>query len=45
MDYSMIISAVAQITGVCFPISLIFGLTAKLSNFALEMIFNKRISI
>lgn len=43
MDYSVIILAVADITKVCFPIALIFGLTAKLSNFALDMIFNKRI--
>lgn len=45
MDYSVLISEVAQIVGVCFPVSLIFGLTAKLCNFALDMIFNKRITM
>lgn len=45
MDYSVIITSVASIVGTCFPISLIFGLTAKLSNFALDMIFNRKITI
>lgn len=45
MDYSSIISAVAEIVTNCFPISLIFGLTAKLCNFAFELIFNKKISM
>lgn len=45
MDYSAIVSAVADITANCFPISLIFGLTAKLCNFAYEMIFNKKITL
>ncbi len=45
MDYSAIVSCVANLVGVCFPISLIFGLTAKLSNFALDMIFNRKITM
>lgn len=45
MDYSSIISYVVEIVEVCFPFSLIFGITAKLSNFALDMIFNKKIDL
>lgn len=45
MDYSLILSDVASLIGVCFPVSLIFGLSAKLVNFALDMILNRRIEM
>ena len=43
MDYSVVISQVAELVGYAFPFSLIFGVTAKLVNLALDMIFNKKI--
>lgn len=45
MDYSVLISEIATLIGICFPISLIFGLSAKLVNFALDMILNRRIEM
>lgn len=45
MDYSVIISQVAELVGYAFPFSLIFGITAKLVNMALDMIFNKKIEM
>lgn len=45
MDYSSIIAEVASIIGVCFPISLIFGLSGKFCNLALDMILNRKIEM
>lgn len=45
LDYSIVITAVVEIIKVCFPISLIFGLSAKMVNFALDMILNRRIDL
>lgn len=45
MDYSVVISAVAEIVSYAFPFSLIFGLTAKLCNLAFDMIFNRKIDM
>ena len=45
MDYSVIISQVAELVSYAFPFSLIFGITAKLVNMALDMIFNKKIEM
>lgn len=45
MDYSVIVSQVAEIVSYAFPFSLIFGVTAKLVNMTLDMIFNKKIEI
>lgn len=45
MDYSLVISQVAQLVSYAFPFSLIFGVTAKLVNMALDMIFNKKIEM
>lgn len=45
MDYSLIISQVAEIVSYAFPFSLIFGITAKLVNMALDMIFNRKIEM
>ena len=45
MDYSLILNQIASLIGFAFPISLIFGLTAKMCNFALDMILNRRIDM
>lgn len=45
MDYSVLISEIASLIGTCFPIALIFGLSAKLFNFAMDMILNRRIEM
>ena len=45
MDYSIVISQVAEIVTYAFPFSLIFGVTGKLVNMALDMIFNKKIEM
>lgn len=45
MDYSVILGEVATIIGYCFPISLIFGLSAKFCNLALDMILNRKIEM
>ena len=45
MDYSVIINQVAELVTYAFPFSLIFGITAKLVNIALDMIFNKKIEM
>lgn len=45
MDYSVIIGQVAEIVGYAFPFSLIFGVTAKLANMTLDMIFNRKIEM
>ena len=45
MDYGVILVEVAELIKFAFPISLIFGLTAKMCNFALDMILNRRIDM
>ena len=45
MDYSLIISQVAELIKYAFPVSLIFGLTAKFINIALDMILNRKIEM
>lgn len=45
IDWSQIISLVAVLVTNCFPFALIFGVTAKLCNMALDMILNKRIEM
>lgn len=45
MDYSVVIIQVAQLISYAFPFSLIFGVTAKLVNITLDMIFNKKIEM
>lgn len=45
MDYSNILSLVVEIVEYCYPFVLIFGITAKMLNFATDMIFNKKIDI
>lgn len=45
MDYSVILNQIAGLISFCFPIALIFGLCAKMCNFALDMILNRRIDL
>ncbi|MCI9286809.1 MAG: hypothetical protein HFJ57_02320 [Clostridia bacterium] len=45
MDYSVVINMVVEIIKICFPIALIFGITGKIVNFALDMILNRRIEL
>lgn len=45
MDYSIIISLVADLVKICMPISIIFGLTAKLYRMAIDFMFNRKVEI
>lgn len=45
MNYQAFISLIADMVGTLFPISLIFGITAKLCNIAFCFIFNKKIEM
>lgn len=45
VDYSSIVSSVAQIITNAFPIALIFGITAKLSSLCFDFIFNRKIEL
>lgn len=45
IDYSAIVLCVADIIKNAFPVSLIFGITAKLSNLCFDFIFNRRIEL
>lgn len=45
MDYSVILNQIASLISFCFPIALVFGLSAKMCNFALDMILNRRIDM
>lgn len=45
MDLSTVVNLVVEIVEYCIPFTLIFGITAKLTNFAMDMIFNKKIDL
>lgn len=45
IDYAMVVTLVADITGQCFVIALIFGLAGKLATFALSMILNRKMEL
>jgi len=45
IDYSNIITSVAEIIEYAFPIALIFGVTAKLANLCFSFIFNRKIEL
>lgn len=45
MDYTSVLNIVVDVIEYCLPFSLIFGITAKIINFALDMIFNKKIDL
>lgn len=44
-DYSSIILILADLIKVAFPCSFIFAMTAKLSNFFLDFVFNRKIQL
>ena len=45
IDYVSIIGNVAEIITYAFPISLIFGVSAKLTNLCFDFIFNRKITL
>lgn len=45
MEGSVILGLVVEIVEYCIPFTLIFGITAKMLNFAMDMIFNKKIEL
>lgn len=45
MDYGLILTQIADLIKFAFPIALIFGISAKMCNFALDMILNRRIDM
>lgn len=45
IDYSSIVVVVADIIKNAFPVALIFGITAKLSNLCFDFIFNRKIEL
>ncbi len=45
MDYSVVLDLVVDIIKYAYPIALIFGLTAKLVNFSLDLILNRKMSV
>lgn len=45
MDWSVVINLVVSLLEYSFPFALIFGLVAKMTNFTLSMILDKKIEI
>ena len=45
MDWSVVINLVVDLLKYSYPFALIFGLTAKFTNFTLSMILDKKIEI
>lgn len=45
MDYSLVLNYVVEIAEYCIPFTLIFGIVAKMLNFAFDMIFNRKIDL
>ena len=45
VDYSAIVVCVADIIKNAFPVAIIFGVTAKLSNLCFDFIFNRKIEL
>lgn len=45
MDYSQIIVLVADLIKICFPFSLIFGVSAKLYRLAIDFMFNRKVEM
>lgn len=45
MNYSTVINLVVDIIQYAYPIALIFGLSAKLINFSLDLILNRKVSL
>lgn len=45
MDYSLVLEYAVEIVSYAIPFSLIFGIVAKMVNFALDMVFNRKIDL
>lgn len=45
MDYSLVLEYAVEIVKYAMPFSLIFGIVAKIVNFGLDMVFNKKIDL
>lgn len=45
MEVTQIVGLVVEIVECCIPFTLVFGFTAKLLNFAFDMIFDRKISM
>lgn len=45
MDYSVILNMLVEIIRHAYPIALLFGLTAKIVNFSLDLILNRKINL
>lgn len=45
MDWSVVINLVVELLSYSYPFALIFGLVAKLTNFTLSMILDKKVEI
>lgn len=45
MNYQIILSLIVEIIEFSYPIALLFGITSKMINFSLDMIFNRRIEL
>ena len=45
MDYSVIMTEVAEIIKYAYPIALIFGLSAKFIKFSLDLILDRNINL
>lgn len=45
MDYSGILQMCVDIISYAYPIALIFGLTAKLINFSLDLILDRKVNL
>lgn len=45
MDYSVVLDVVVELLKYAYPFALIFGLVAKMTNFTLSFIFDKKIDI
>ena len=45
MDWSVVINLAVNLLEYSFPFALIFGLVAKMTNFTLSMILDKKVEI
>lgn len=45
MDYTAILDMCVEIIKYAYPIALIFGLTAKLINFSLDLILDRKVNL
>ena len=45
MDLTVVVDLVVDIVNFCLPFTLAFALTAKCINFAIDMMFNRKIDL